>query len=427
MSDIKKKDSFSKVFMIFLTSFIAGIIFSYYLGNYYDFWMLKSGSWTTQTLKNTYQDELDLSEFWEVYNILKQEYYSAEEVSKEDLENGAIKGLVEALGDRHSEFMDPETNEKFQEILSWDFEWIGAVVEKVPLWVKVERILKGSPAKKAGILARDILIEANETDLSELDLYDAVEKIKGDAWTTVVLKVLRSGEPDFLEITVVRDKIQIPSVESEILEEGVGYIAINMYGETTSAEFKKALEEMKEKEANGLIIDVRDNGGWYLQSAVEILSEFVEDGEILVQTRYRDSLFNKNYYSSNRGIFEKKIVVLVNGNSASASEITAGALREYGKAIVVWEKTYGKGSVQQPFDITKSLLKLTIAQWFTPNGNSIEEKGITPDIEVLFEKEDYENDFDRQLEEAKKVLNTFQEVGSLQLAVDQYNSWKNKE
>jgi len=415
--------SFWKFFYVFLTSFILGILFCYYFGSTIGIspWERSSGS--KQTLHNTYQDELNLDDFWDVYNILKWEYYSAETVEKKDLEQGMIKWLVESLWDKHSEFLDPENNKKFQEVLSGDFEGIGAVVEKVPLGVQVERILKWSPAKKSGILADDIITSANGEDLEDLWLYEAVEKIKWNAGTIVELKIFRSGEPDFLDISVVRDKIQIPSIESELLDDGVGYIILNLYGETTAVEFKKSLDDLEAQGMRGLIIDVRDNGGGYLQSAVEILSEFIPDGEVVVQTRYRDTLFDKGFYSSNKGTFDKPIVVLVNGNSASASEITAGTLREYNKAIIVWEKTYGKWSVQQPFDIgAGGLLKLTIANWYTPKWKSIEWNGIEPDIEVLFEDEDRENQYDRQLEEAKKILQKFQSIGTLQLSVDQYKN-----
>ena len=392
-------------------------------------WVWKTTVLPVGILENTHKNELDLAELWEVYNILKSEYYLAENVEKKDLEDVVIKWLVNALWDKHSGFMDPETYEKFQEVLSGDFEWIWAVVEKVPLGVKVARILKGSPAKKAGILANDIVVSANNEELEDMDLYDAVEKIKGAAGTLVDLKILRVGEPDFLEISVVRDKIQIPSIESEVLDDSIGYITLNLYGETTAQEFQTSLKELVEqKNIQGLILDVRDNGGGYLQSAVEILSHFIDDGEIIVQTRYRDSFFNKNYYSSNDGVVRIPIVVLVNGNSASASEITAWALREYNKAIIVWEKTYGKGSVQQPFDMNSgSLLKLTIAHWYTPKGKSIEENGIEPDIEITFEPQDYENNYDRQLEEGKKILKRFQDIGSLQLAIDQYKNENTKE
>jgi len=211
-------------------------------------------------------------------------------------------------------------------------------------------------------------------------------------------------------------------VDEKILDDNIGYIALNLFGENSTQEFKKALQEVEDAKVNGLILDLRDNGGGYLQSAVEILSDFIPNGEVVVETKYRDALFNKKYYSSNNGTtFDKKIVVLVNENTASAAEITSGALREYNKAILVGKKTYGKGSVQEPFDMADgSLLKLTIANWYTPKGNSIEKVGITPDITVDFQEDDFENKYDRQLEEAKKVLKTFENIGSLQLAVDQY-------
>jgi carboxyl-terminal processing protease len=199
------------------------------------------------------------------------------------------------------------------------------VVEKIPLGVKVERILKGSPAKKYDMRAGDIIIKANDIELQDLDIYDAVDVIKGPAGTQVVLSILRTGEDAVLDITVVRQKVHIPSVEQEYFEdENLAYIAINMFGEDTAFEFAKAMDEVRAGSTQGLIIDVRDNGGGYLQSAVQILSEFIPEKEVLVKTRYTDSYLNQNYFSVNTGeIYDKKIVVLINENSASASEITA--------------------------------------------------------------------------------------------------------
>jgi len=291
---------------------------------------------------------------------------------------------------------------------------------KKPIGVEIERILKWSPAKKYGIRAWDVVLEANEIKLEELSLYEAVEKIKWPAGTSVALKILRAWEPEMLEITVVRDKIKIPSIEEEYFEEeNISYIAVNLFWEETSREFKEALKNIPER-SNGLIIDLRDNGWWYLQSSVEILSEFLESKVALVETKYKQSEYNTTYYSNNNGnIFDKKIVVLVNENSASAAEITAGTLRKYNKAIVVWKKTYGKWSVQQPFDLTDgSLLKLTIAKWFIPGWKNIDKEGIEPDIEIDFEKEDYDNEYDRQKEEAKKILKIFKELDVLQFCVD---------
>jgi len=275
------------------------------------------------------------------------------------------------------------------------------------------------------VRAWDIIIKSNGVDLEELDIYDAVEEIKWDAGTQALLTIIRPGEDKVLEIAVVRDKIHIPSVESKYFEEeDIAYISLNMYGETTAFEFKQELEKVKESGSSGLIIDVRDNGGWYLQSSVEILSEFIPEKEVLVRTRYRDSLFDQNYFSINQwDTYNNKIVVLINGNSASASEITAWALREYNKAILVGEKTYGKWSVQEPFDMQDgSLLKLTVAKWFTPKWKNIDDDGIDPDIEVVFAEEDYENEYDRQLEEAKKILKLFIEKESIALAVEEYKT-----
>ncbi len=387
--------------------------------------------------------DLDLQNFWEVYKIIKQDYYNIEDVKKTDLVNGLSKWLIEALGDKHSEFMTIQENENFSKMLSGDFEWIWAVVDKLDFWVKIERILKWSPAEKFWLIKDDIIIEANSKELADLNLYDAVAEIKWPAGTKVLLKVLRSWEREALEVEVVRDKIKIPSIEEKYFdEENIAYIALNMYWELTATEFKKALNNLQNKNPEGLIIDLRNNGGGYLISAVEILSEFIENWKLLVTTKYKDKFFNEVYNSANTGwVFDKKIVILINWSSASASEITAWALREYNKAIIVWEKSYWKGSVQKPFILDDgSMLKLTIAKWFTPMDQNIDKQWITPDIKVEIKKQDYnleeckkvwrcwesleQKDFelyDRQLEEAKSVLKKFILKGNLQVVVDEEN------
>ena len=412
--------SMKKVFIVFFTSFCLWVVFTLFTAVYINGNLSKS--FNISSISNTHE-KLELTDFWTVYDIIETQYFSTGSIQKEKLVEGAIKGMVESLGDQHSEFMNPQVHEKFEETLSWDFEWVWAVVEKTPIWVKVERILKGSPAKKYDVRAKDIITEVDGISLEWMDLYDAVEKIKGPAGSQVVLSILRPGEEAVLKINVIREKIHIPSVEEKYFEaENIGYIALNMFGDTTAIEFHEALKNISASWVDGLIIDVRDNGGGYLQSAQQILSEFIPEGEVVVKTRYKDTFFDQSYFSQNIGpLFDKKIVVLMNGNSASASEITAGALREYDKAILVGEKTYGKGSVQQPFDLTNgSLLKLTVAKWFTPKGKNIDEDGISPDIEVFFLEEDYETLYDRQLEEAKKILKIFIEKQSLALSVETY-------
>lgn len=414
-------------FITFLTSFIFWIFFSNLL-----YLEEKSEVELKENLKvfnNSSKEDLDLTTFWEVYDEVKKNYYSFEWIKNEELVNGMIKWMVESLWDKHSEFMNIEEQKQFEDMLSWDFEWIGAVVETNEIGVIVERLISGSPAKNAWVLSWDIIIKANGEELKGLSLYEAVGKIKGPAGTKVMLTIIRGWENDIIEKEVTRDKIKIPSVNTEYLDDGkIWYIALNMFWDTTDLEFKSALADVKSKNVEGLIIDLRDNGGWYLQSAVQILSHFVENNKTLVQTKYRNSFMNQKYISINDGeIFDKKIVIIINWNSASASEITAWALSDYGKAIIVWEKSYWKGSVQEPYTVKNGLLKLTIARWFTPNGTSIEENGITPDIEIKFTKEDFDNKYDRQKEEAIKILKDFIKNGALQITIDSYLEKNKKE
>jgi len=429
MNKDKNNNNYLQLFVIFLTSFILWILFSFYIGNNLNNELLKIDNWLLKTNFSNRWD-LDLTKFYDVYDLIKLNNYNSESINKNELVDSAIKWLVEWLWDKHSEFFDKKETKQFNDILAWDFEWIWAVVEKNPLWVSIERLIKWSPAKKAWLKSKDIIISANWEKLEWLWLYEAVEKIKGPAWTKVLLEVIRAWEKNILEIEVIRDKIKIPSVDTDIFENWkVAYISINMFWEDTAEEFKKALE--KNKNAEWLIIDLRDNWGWYLQSAVSILSDLVENDKVLVTTKYKDIFSNISYPSINNwDEYKWKIVVLINENSASASEITAWALKDYKKAILVWKKSYWKWSVQKPFDLNDgSMLKLTVAKWFTPHDNNIDWEWIMPDIEVDFKKEDYtpeewkEEDFipyDRQLEVAKEVLNTFIKNDAYKLSIDNF-------
>jgi carboxyl-terminal processing protease len=354
----------------------------------------------------------------------------------------ATKWLVESLWDKFSEFMPPEENKQFSQALSWDFEWIWAVVDKNEIWVIVDRLIKGSPALKNDIRKWDIIMKANDIDLSKLSLYDAVAKIKWQAGTKVNLVIFRAWEKELLKKEVTREKITIPSVDSKVIEKtNLWYIAINIFWENTASEFNMALEDLKSKKVSWIILDLRDNWGWFLQSAVDILSNFTAKWKLLVTTKYKNSVMNNYYYSDNMwDPYKIPLVVLVNENTASASEITAWALRDYNLAIITGKKSYGKWSVQEPFDLWDgSMLKLTIAKWYTPKDYNIDKQWIKPDIEIDFKKEDLspklgnEKDFvpyDRQLEESKKILEKFIKIWNIAATVDQYkkennisNSW----
>lgn len=419
----KNTNTFLLIFITFLTSFLLG----FYTSLKFDIEILKKKDDNiVQSIikENLLKKDLNLDLFWQVYNIINSNYYSSDELKSKKLEYWLIDWLVKSLWDKFSEFMNPEVTKQFNEALAWDFEWIWAVIDKHELWIIVDRVIKWSPALNNWILKWDIIIEANWNSLKDLTTQEAVNFIKWPAWTNVVLKILRSWENDFITKDIIRDKIKIPSVDTlDTKDEEIWYITLNMFWENTSNEFLELLNTYNNDKIKWIIIDLRDNGWGYLQSAVEILSNFIETWKLLVTTKYKDSLLNNNYYSENFWkIFNKKIVVLINENSASASEITAWALKDYKKAILVWEKSYWKWSVQQPFELPDwSMLKLTIAKWYTPLDYSIDHNWIEPDIKISFLREDYENKYDRQLEEAKKILKKYIKLDNISLVIDEYN------
>ena len=415
--------NFYKVFILILTSFILWAFLTDYIAkNSQDI------TWNIISIpSSSINKSTDFSLIDTVFSIVKENFYELDTVEQSQLIDGAIRWMIESLWDSNSEFLNPERTERFFRSLSWDLEGIGAVVEKVSEWVKVERLLQWSPALESWVRSGDIILTANGVSLWELDLFDAVEEIRWPAWTQVILEILRVWYEDIQEIEIIRQKIQIPSVEFNIIEDNnFWYLILNQFWETSSSEFRIALWEARQSEVEGLIIDLRNNGWGFLESAVEILSEFVPRWEKLVSIRYRDSRLDTVFRSNNSWeIFDIPIVILINENSASAAEITAWALREYNKAIIIWKQSFWKGSVQQPYDIWDSLLKLTVAHWYTPLWVSIELEWIIPDVTIEFTEEDFENNFDRQLEEAKRLLNIFIEKNTIWLTIEEFKRTEN--
>lgn len=374
------------------------------------------------TVASTQKAPINLDLFYEAYKLSADNYYGFDTISEKDLVSGMIKGFIWAFGDKHSEYFNIDETKKFNEVLSGDFEGIGAVIEKNDFWVVIERIIAGSPAKEAWLLSGDIITKANNEELKNMNLNDAVAKIRGQAGTTVTLEIIRPGQKELITKVVTRKQIDIPSVEWKMIDgTSIGYIALSIFGEKTADDFSRTLLDLQNKKATGIIIDLRDNGGGYLETAVSILSNFVEKDKILVTTKEKNPFFNKSYFSYGNNGKVLPMVVLINENSASASEITAWALKDYNLAILVGQKSYGKGSVQQPFNLSDgSEMKITVAKWYTPKDNIIDKIGINPDIEVKFENGDFENKYDRQLEEAKKVLVDLITTGNKQKTIDEY-------
>lgn len=407
------------IILICILSFLLGIVVNglFFItsigGDYLNFLkkapIFQSNSINQINIPKTESTPFNLNLFWEAYKQTADNYYGFDTISEKDILSGMIKGFIDSLGDKHSEYFNTEETKKFNEVLSGDFEGIGAVIEKNDFGVMVERIIAGSPAKESGILSGDIIIKANNEELKDLKLTDAVSKIRWPAGTIVELEIIRPWQKEILTKKVTRKKITIPSVDGKIIEKtSIGYITLSIFWEKTADDFKTILDEIYIKNPTGLIIDLRDNGGGYLETAVSILSNFIEKDKILVTTKEKNPFLNRSYFSYGNTYKSLPIVVLINENSASASEITAGALKDYNLAILVGQKSYGKGSVQQPFTLSDgSEMKITIAKWYTPKDHGIDKIGISPDIEVKFLNEDYDKHYDRQFEEAKKILEDF--------------------
>jgi carboxyl-terminal processing protease len=350
---------------------------------------------------------VDYSLLWKVLEEVSGKYVDRP-VNQQELMYGAVQGLVRALGDPHSVFLPPEDSKRFKEDLDGNFEGIGAEISIRDEQLIVVAPLPGTPAERAGLRPQDIILKIDGEEFVGMSLDDAVNKIRGPGGTTVVLTVLHKDATDTEEISIVRDSIHIESVRSEVKEvsgKRIGVISLMRFGPDTRSSFESALNSIGVNSVDGLIVDVRNNPGGLLDSAIDVASFWLKSNQVTlkeVDADKREFL----YYAKGPGqLAGKRTVVLINEGSASASEILAGALQDYGLATVVGEKSFGKGSVQDLIDLAdNSSLKITIAKWLTPNGRSIEGQGIEPDVVVEMTREDYEQDRDPQMDRGIEIL-----------------------
>lgn len=354
----------------------------------------------------TEDDELKKVE--QAYSLILNSY--VEKVGEEQLIEGAIQGMLTTLDDPYSVYMDKGTVKQFNESLESSFEGIGAEVSLEDGKVMIVAPFKGSPAEKAGLKSRDQIAKVNGESMEGLNLYEATSKIKGKKGTKVTLEIIRQGLSKPLTVEVKRDAIPQITVHSDLKRQrgkAIGYIEITSFSEDTAKEFSKALKELEKKGLEGLIIDVRGNPGGFLESVQEILKEFVTNEKPYVQIEKRNGE-RKRFFSSLTEAKDYPVAVLVDNDSASASEILAGALQEAQGYAVIGEKTYGKGTVQQSLPMGDgSNIKLTLYKWLTPDGNWIHKKGIEPTIEV--KQSDLYNTQPIQIEEAlEKEMNNEQ-------------------
>lgn len=359
------------------------------------------------------ETEADLSLLYGVWRLLLSHYIAPEELTTQKMLFGAVDGFVRAIGDPYTIFMTPSQNRDFRQALEGKLQGIGAELAFRDDQVVIVAPLKGSPAQKAGLLPEDIIIEVDSVDITGENLNQVVQRIRGKKGTTVTIKILREGSFDPLAFSIVRDDITIPSVESRFIETGSGsiaYIALNQFGDTSIDEFTITLQGFLEQSPKGIIVDLRFNGGGYLEGAVQLTSLFLHQGKVVAVERREGE--PEPHYAYGRPVApDRPLVVLINQGSASASEIVAGALQDHKRATVIGMKSFGKGTVQEVIDLPGgSSLRVTTARWLTPNGKNLGKEGVHPDIVVDRTVSDLENDRDPQLDAALEWLLDHEDV-----------------
>jgi len=349
----------------------------------------------------------DFNSFWKAWNILNQKSIYSKKVSEQDRVWGAISGLASSMGDPYTVFFPPDENKLFNAEIAGSFEGIGAEIAIKDKILTIVAPLKDTPAWKAGLKSGDKILKIDTTSTVDMTTDKALSLLRGPHGTEVDITVLRIGEINTREFKIIRDKIDIPTIDTELRADNIFVIKFYSFSENSASLFRDALQKFINSGSHKLIVDMRGNPGGYLDAAVNIGSWFIDEGKVIVSEDFDGNGKAINYRSHGPKIFNDKLpfVILVDGGSASASEILAGALQEYGIATLVGEKTFGKGSVQELINITDDTsLKVTVAKWLTPNGKSISLQGLTPDVVVPYTQKDADAKIDPQLDKAVEIL-----------------------
>jgi carboxyl-terminal processing protease len=344
--------------------------------------------------------------FWQSWQIVHDQYVD-QPVNDEKLMQGAIQGMLASLGDQHTSYMNPDQYQQSTIAMQGEYDGIGAWVDTTGKYLTIVSPMQNSPAEKAGLKPGDQVIAVDGQDMTGIDGSLVIRKVLGSAGTNVTLTIQRSGLADPFDVTLNRAHIVIPSVESKMLDNNIAYIQLFDFGDKSTQEFHDALKDLMAKKPAGLILDLRNNGGGLRDAAIQIASEFIGEGVIMYE-QYGDG--TRNTYNAIPGGIATQIpmVVLINEGSASASEIVAGAIQDHGRGKLVGVTSYGKGSVQNwiPLDNNEGAVRVTVARWLTPNGRTIHEIGLTPDVEVKITADDVTNGSDPQLAKAVELLLT---------------------
>jgi carboxyl-terminal processing protease len=318
--------------------------------------------------------------FWETWRIVERDFYDKTQVDHQKLIYGAIKGMVDAVGDPYTVYQTPSQREVSDTDLRGSFDGIGIQVDMKDNRLTVVAPIEGSPAEAAGFRPGDVVVEVDGKSLAGKTLNDTVGLIRGQRGTSVTLTILRPGTADPFQISVVRAEIKLKSVRARMMDDGIGYLRISSFSATTGTEMAASVKELMTQQPRGLVIDLRNNPGGYLQTSVDAVAQLMDPGSVVLYQQSGNG-DRKTYRTEGGGTATQvPVVVLINKGSASASEIMAGALRDSGRAILVGEKSFGKGTVQNVHELSdKSGLRVTTAQWLTPSEAPIQGVGLTPD------------------------------------------------
>ncbi len=327
----------------------------------------------------------DFAPFWKVWNTINEKSPNANKINDQKRVYGAISGLVGSLNDPYSVFFSPDEAKLFEDDIAGSFGGIGVEVGIKDKVLTVIAPLKDTPGYKAGVKPGDKILKIDKTSTADLSIEKAIKLIRGDKDTAVTLTIYREGDKEPREIKIVRDTINVPTLDTELRKDGIFIIRLYSFSADSARLFQKAVKEFADAKTDKLLLDLRGNPGGYLDAAVSMASWFLQSGKTVVTEDYGTNAKPKIHRSLGYDVFTDKLkfAILIDGGSASASEILAGAMQDHKKAKLVGTQSYGKGSVQEVVDVTPdTILKITVAKWLTPNGTSISEKGLTPDYKV---------------------------------------------
>jgi carboxyl-terminal processing protease len=354
--------------------------------------------------------DVEFRMFWDVWQLLKDKYYQGSEIKDKQLFYGAMKGLTDAVGDPYTNFFEPKGAEAFQQALSGKFSGIGAEIGLREGIITVVAPLPDTPAERAGVKAGDLIAKIDGTETTGFSVEQAVSRIRGDKGTKVVLTIVRPNDkskPEPFDVSITRDEIQVKSVRLKWVEgqDKIAHLEVTNFNTDTIDGLNNAIDQMLKNDVKGIILDLRNDPGGFLDTAAYMAGEWVGD-KVVVKERRQGQIVEQLHGTGKNRLAGIPTIVLVNQGSASASEIVSGALQDYGVATIVGMKTFGKGSVQDYTNLKDgSAIKITIAEWLTPKERTINKTGLEPDIVVDRTSEDYEKSIDPQLDRAVGILN----------------------